>query len=95
MSSLAIPGFPKAFYDTYMLRSPRNRSVGNSTQSCGSCVLPVSDGASAECTGRRLSGLTVGSFLRMSPEAEQGGRCAGGAQEGRSHVTLVEAEPPD
>lgn len=78
-----------------MLRSPRNRSVGNSTQSCGSCVLPVLGGASAECTGRRLSGLTLGSLLRMSPEGEQGGAGAAWAQEGKSHVTLVEAEPPD
>ena len=77
-----------------MLRSPRNRSVGSNPKLwflCAACV----DGASAECTMRHLSGLTLCSFLRMSPEGEQGGRDADWAQEGKSHVTLVEAEPPD
>ena len=49
----------------------------------------------AEEPGRLQSGLTLCSFLRMSPEGEQGGRDADWAQEGKSHVTLVEAEPPD
>lgn len=53
---LGYSRFLKAFYDTYMLPSPRNRSVGHLTQSCGSCVQLVLGPSSAERMVKNLSG---------------------------------------